>query len=306
VNPKLPYGGMFNDNKSQIYELMPSEWVPKTTKVEPQDSMLAKFQESGLDYPFIVKPDIGFAGAGIFLIENRAQLEELAAKPRDLELILQEYIQLEREFSVMFHNIEVDGKPFFTLIEKRLPYVIGDGTSTLLELIHNSENKKIRKEIILERFESSGNRVLPKGETMIIDYVGAISKGSVVIQLPVDHTDPLYNKLQKVFISQDINFARVDVKAKSLEALRAGEFVMMEVNGAKSEPLEMYIDALPLSVRLKILSRHWKHLSILSKRQKKKGFIPNTQRECIQGMVEVNREMKKVKKQGFVKLSTQQ
>lgn len=299
INPKIPISGMFDDYKSEMYKLIPSNFVPKTVKVEPGEDLSLKFLQSGLSYPFIVKPDIGYAGAGIFLIENKEQLEELSKKPNHVQLLVQEYIQLEREFSIMFHNIEqADGQPFFSLIEKKLPYVTGDGISTLLELIHQSPNKKLRKEIILERFKSKGNLVLDEGKTMLIDYVGAISKGAVVERIPVNSADVLYTRLYDMFMRQEINFARVDVKAESLEALRNGEFVIMEVNGIKAEPLEIYIKELPLSERVGIVSRQWKNLSLLAKRQREKGIMPNSFSECWQATKTLNEEMEKVKERG--------
>ena len=39
---------------------------------------------------------------------------------------------------------------------------------------------------------------------------------------------------------EGIDFCRLDVKAQSIEKLKAGDFKIIEVNGGKSEPLHIY------------------------------------------------------------------
>src|SRR5690349_20729486 len=61
-NPTLTFGGMEGEGKREMYELLPESVYPKTIYLDPSqsfDEVKNALSESGFDYPFVVKPDVG-------------------------------------------------------------------------------------------------------------------------------------------------------------------------------------------------------------------------------------------------------
>src|SRR5450432_2962752 len=76
-NPKLTFGGMEGEPKKEMYDLLPAELYPTTFNVMPEqdiDSIHARLQQYGIEYPLIVKPEVG--GQGI-LFRKIDTVEEL-------------------------------------------------------------------------------------------------------------------------------------------------------------------------------------------------------------------------------------
>lgn len=58
-----------------------------------------------LDFPFIVKPNIGERGIGVELIRNKFDFKNYLALHDNSDLILQEYINYPLEFGVFLCSI---------------------------------------------------------------------------------------------------------------------------------------------------------------------------------------------------------
>ena len=63
-NPTIDFGGMIGEKKSDIFELIPQKYYPKTILMEEysEQELLNAGEEIG--FPLIVKPDIGERGNG--------------------------------------------------------------------------------------------------------------------------------------------------------------------------------------------------------------------------------------------------
>ena len=61
-NPTIKNGGFFMESKKEIYDIIPSEYYPKTLLIEPTETLEAvqeKIKEAAIEFPMIAKPDIG-------------------------------------------------------------------------------------------------------------------------------------------------------------------------------------------------------------------------------------------------------
>lgn len=62
ANPGMKNGGMAMISKMDIYQMIPSQFIPKTLFVDKNaaaDATLERIRDQGIDFPFIAKPDIG-------------------------------------------------------------------------------------------------------------------------------------------------------------------------------------------------------------------------------------------------------
>ena len=111
------------------------------------------FQKSGLSFPIIVKPEIGERGWLVARIDSMDQLKK-HVKANPIDLILQPFVQLPMEVSIMVYKMP-DGSisEVTSICEKEFLHIEGDGQSTIEQLIlsedrallqYNKLKKKLR------------------------------------------------------------------------------------------------------------------------------------------------------------------
>ena len=283
VNPAIPLGGALGESKSDILNLIPAQYLPRWVLLAPgrtHADWLVKIQEAGLLFPLIAKPDIGERGFLIKKIaDQQALFEHLETHP--VPFILQEFITLPMEASVLFHG-HPDGPEFdiSSLCLKDFLSVTGDGNATVRELM----GKDFRAQLQIDRFEKEQPKLLQsvpaKGENILLEPIGNHIRGTKFIngnhlidQALREAFRPVWEKLEGIF------FGRFDLKCASLEALRRGEFTVMEMNGVFSEPAHVYDPANRISDIYRDYYRHWRSMYQISKAQKQRGVKPATLQE---------------------------
>jgi hypothetical protein len=289
ANPKLEGGGMFGESKLDIHEILHPDFIPKTI---PYDSSVKDIQkiltENELKFPLILKPDTGASGRGVYKADNIQQLFFLMENIENQNLIIQEFIALKREFSIMYYCFpETNETIIYSITEKLYPFIVGDGQSTIEILIKmlNVDNDRLRMDFIHKKFEHNWNEILPKGIKIIVDYTGNYTSGATFKRCNIDVPPSLGKVIHKAITETgDIYFGRLDVKANTIPELLTGNFQIIEVNGTKAEPLEIYTPNIPDKEKMIILRYHWKTLHVISKQQRKKGFRPMSLREAFQSL----------------------
>ena len=244
ANPKLEGGGMFGESKLEIHEILHPDFTPKTI---PYDNSVKDIQEiliqNELKFPLILKPDTGTNGKGVYKADNIEQLLFLMKNIKNQNLIIQEFIQLEREFSIMYYCFPETNKTIaYSIIEKKYPVIIGDGQSTIRNLIENLHNDRLRMNFLNKKFKERWNEIPAKGEKIIVDYIGNYLSGATFELCEVNIPASLGNTIHRAITQTgDIYFGRLDVKANTIPELINGDFQIIEINGAKAEPLEIYL-----------------------------------------------------------------
>ena len=147
------------------------------------------------------------------------------------------------------------------MVEKHLPQIVGDGASTIGSLIDKSPNPFLNKKWILKKYENQIMKVPAKDQKITIDHVGNYSRGSKFENLNKEIDQELIASIHNFFKEiSGINFGRLDVKAHSMTALKKGDFRILEINGAKSEPLHIYDPQMSLIDIITTISQHWQTL----------------------------------------------
>ena len=212
--------------------------LPKSSD-EEEARIIAAMQSADLLFPLVAKPDVGQNGAGVKIIRDGGSLIQwLSAYPPRTTVLLQKLIEDEGEAGVFYvrHPGESNGR-IVSLTLKHLPFVRGDGVSTLRELILEDRRAQHLAPVYFARHANRLDRVLPEGKRLRLVSVGNHCRGAI-FKNGAAHITP---RMESTFdaIAREIPgfyFGRFDVKFKTLGDLEQGRnFSILEINGADSE-----------------------------------------------------------------------
>lgn len=276
-NPTIAFGGFEGEGKKEMYDQLPVEVVPLTIYIRnniPFERVLMKLQLSGLTYPFVVKPDVGMKGILFRVIENEQQLRKYHDR-MPVEYIAQEKIDYPVEVSVFYYRYPWQDKGVVSgFIHKELLQVVGDGKSTLRELIEAHPRARYRLEEMEHRHQHRYDRVIPDQEIFYLSYAGNHNRGARFTNLHAEIDDQLLQVFDRLsHFNESFFYGRYDIKAASIEDLRAGRnFMVLEFNGAGAEPNHIYDCNMRLGTAYKVILQHWKALYTISRYNYKQGI----------------------------------
>lgn len=236
ANPGIKWGGFINYSKIDLLNQIHENYKPKTL-------FLKNINEKNipLNFPFIAKPDLGERGIGVELIRDINDWKIYTSILKE-NIIIQEYNQFPLEFGAFYVRLPLEKKgKLISMTGKNFLQFFGDGKSTFEELIEKNTRAIFRKKYLLERYKNQLNKILDDGESFLVEPIGNHNRGTTFL----DATELISGKLSAQIdeIAQQINgfyYGRFDLKAKSIEDLQNGKFVILEVNGANSEATHIY------------------------------------------------------------------
>jgi len=276
VNPAIEGSGNGLESKYKTVQLVPKKYSPETIfvkKGETIEDVLPKILIHHIKFPLIIKPDIGFRGLLVKKINSEEELSAYIKKYNSINLIVQELIDYNNECGLFYHKIPGENKGSITSITlKKYLTVVGDGKSTLLELIKNDKRAKVYIELISELNKDKLATVPSESEEIILNIIGNHSKGTQFINGNHLISEELTEILDD--LSSNIegwHYGRVDIKYNSFNELLKGQnFKIIEINGIISEPTHIY-DPLKGNYfsALKAIKDHWKLIYIISVKNNK-------------------------------------
>ena len=274
-NPGIKNGGMIAASKKSILDKIPSQYIPKTSLLSaPVNIQLVEkgMSQLGLNYPLIFKPDLGERGWKVERIATSNDATEyLNLFSADLQI--QEYIDLPFEAGVFYYRFPGDEMgTVSSIVVKELLFVLGDGKSTIRQLILKKPRARLQFEKLKINWQKSLNNVPAKGERVELQPIGNHNRGTAFL----NGNHLIDNELIKSFdaISKQIDgfyYGRYDVRCKDEEALKRGDVMIMELNGAASEPAHIYQSGYPILKAYKSLFHHWKVMYRISVDNHKRG-----------------------------------
>lgn len=271
-NPAIDLGGMLHDRKTDIYNLLPQHIVPTTTIITSKAAAHTFIDRNNLQFPLIVKPNVGLKGFKVFKISNIEELNTFFEENdvNEREWLLQEYIDFNKEFSVLFYRYP-QGQTFgvSSFIEKSYPNVIGDGINTLRTLIDQYNNPFLLKNNVYKRLVNDLDSVPEIGTKIILDFIGNYSRGAKFHSKMEFVSEEMGSMLSALFQKADgLNFFRIDLKSNSVDDFLKGEFKVLEINGMKSEPLHIYDAENTFMTNSRIIKEHWSIIENITREQK--------------------------------------
>ena len=284
VNPGIEGSGNGLESKYKTLQLLPFNYRPNSIfveKYENLDKILPKIIANNIKFPLIIKPDIGFRGLLVTKIKDEAELSAYHKKYNSINLIIQEFVAYKNECGIFYHRIpgEKTGKITSITLKKYLT-VIGDGQSTLLDLILNDERAKRYSKYLIELNKDRLEDIPKNKEEVVLNIIGNHSKGTQFINGNHLINSELVHFLDELNAKIDgWNYGRIDLKYNNFDELLKGENLkIIEVNGIISEPTHIY-DASKGSYfkALKSIKNHWKLIYIIGIKNKKlnKGTYTN-------------------------------
>jgi hypothetical protein len=271
-------GGFSNYSKYDILRQLAPKFLPRTVLFQSAPTLellKQQMQQEGISYPVILKPDQGERGWKVEKISNETQLISYLSDAPE-RLMLQEYIDLPEEYGIMYYRFPGHATGTISSVMKRqFLTVTGDGNSTLIELFQQNERCMYHIKRLTTKFKNELEMVLPADEEMILEEIGNHNRGTTFFSAQ----SLISSALVKVFdeASSTLNefyFGRYDVRTHSFDEMLKGNFKVIEVNGANSEPTHIYDPDMSLWKAYRDLFHHWTILFRISMQNRKRGFIP--------------------------------
>lgn len=275
-NPSLTFGGFDGEPKEEMYEQLPMFCCPKTFVIKRGTSIgeLEKIMTRGLSFPVAVKPNVGRMGLMFRKIGSFGELYDYHRR-MTVDYLLQEFVDHPLEVSVFYYRFPGCSKGTITgFIRKECLSVIGDGTSTLLQLMTSYSRVRFRLEEMKSKHANRLNTIIPDGEKYILSHALNLSRGGQLISLAHEKDERLLNVFDELSnYTRYFYFGRYDIKCASIEDLRSGRnFKILEFNGGGAEPHHVYGNGYTLVQAWKILIHHWYILFLISSRNNEKGI----------------------------------
>ena len=285
-NPTFKNGGFFLESKKEIYDLIPTEYYPKTILIQSNEALnviISKIKTENIQLPFIAKPNIGLRGTAVKKINTVDELENYIKKA-NFEILIQDLIPYENEIGLFYVKLPNQPGKITGIVAKEFMILTGNGKNTLRELIQQDLRYLFQLETLEEEYKEQLETVLEIGEVINLVPYGNHCRGTKFVDASFEITSKMTESFNEICQQIDgFHYGRMDIMYKSFEDLAQGKhFQIVEINGAISEPTHMYDPKHSLLFGWKELTRHFHYMYLISKHNKKNGAKYLTFKEGIQ------------------------
>lgn len=270
ANPAFPAGGFKGESKKDIYDalkkservdqnLLPYALILREASLPERLDAAWKFMdENKLTFPLVVKPDAGERGKGVRIVYSLDELTN-AISSIECDLIVQEFASGE-EVSIFYYRRPHEARgQIFSITEKRFPTVVGNGVSTIEELILKDPRAVALVKKYIEHNKDRIDQVPAVDEVVRLIDIGTHSRGAVFLDGGWLKTTALESKIDEICRSfNGFNFGRFDIRVPTHTDLRLGQNLkIVELNGVTSESTNIYDPRHSLIDAYRILFRQW-------------------------------------------------
>ena len=261
-NPMIETGGFWGESKSNIMGQVGDDqqsWVAEFVTLHRNgkgaqsdyEDALSMMDVKGLTFPIVVKPDVGWQGYGVRLVEDSSHLlQYISIYPTGEKMVLQRPIPHDGEAGIFYVRLpgEEHGR-ILSVTLRYFPFVYGDGVSTLQELIQNNERSRLRAGFYLGGksehmgFEKEYLEMIPlEGELIRLSFIGSIRVGGLYRDASDLITPEMTKRFDEIALSMpEFYFGRFDIRFESTDLLKEGKgFSIIEINGAGSEAINAW------------------------------------------------------------------
>jgi hypothetical protein len=293
ANPSIPAGGFVGESKHRILDHLKSAapWLPFSRLlacgaparrlVEANEFM----QRQGLRFPVVLKPDAGQRGAGVAIVRSSEQMNEYLTVS-SFPVILQEYVPGE-EYGVFYYRYPGDAHGHvFSVTEKRMPRLLGDGTRTLEELILADERAVCMADFYLRKNSERVQEIPAMGESVQLVEIGTHCRGAIFLDGGGTITPELEEVIDQIARSFDgFYFGRFDIRVPSRQDFMAGHHIkIVELNGVTSEATHIYDQNMSLFDAYRALFEQWRIAFEIGQLNRERGFPVTPVRELLRAV----------------------
>lgn len=275
-NPTIKNGGFIMNSKKAIYDMIPQKYYPKTVLIKEKTGLLAitkAIEDKAIQFPLIAKPDIGLRGSGVKKIKSVGELKKYVDHA-NFDFLLQDLIPFKNEIGIFYvrHPSEKKGR-ITGIVAKEFLIVIGNGVDTIEKLINEIPRYKLQLSALQKEYGNKLEQILPEGQPFNLVPFGNHARGAKFLDVSHWITPKLTETINTV-CSQipEFYYGRFDIMYNTLEELESGEnFLIVELNGAVSEPTHIYDPKHSLWFAWKELARHITYMYEISVANNQKG-----------------------------------
>ena len=289
ANPGIPLSGMVGVSKAAVFDLAGDTarqwilpWILFEVDGRPIEQQCQMAQQAltaaGLEFPVVGKPNMGCRGVGVRLLANDAELQDyMKGFPEGGCIQFQKLSQWDAEAGVFYvRDPEKTRGEVTSLTLKYTPFVVGDGSRQLAELVAQDPRAGELLHLYRSRHADRWHDVIAKGEPYRLIFAASHSRGAIFRDAAELIDERLSQSLDKIF--EDIPgfyYGRLDVKFKDAESLSAGvDFNIIEINGASSESINIWDRNAGLGTAIRTLLQQYHTLFKLGNISRKRGNSP--------------------------------
>jgi ATP-grasp domain len=269
-NPCIENGGFLMEKKSDIATIIPTVYHPISVLINPyttnSDIVLA-IEKNKLQFPIIIKPDIGYRGSGVKKVTNIIDAIQYIQQC-DFPMLLQQFINYKNEVGIFYYRFpcQEEGK-ISGIVGKEFLVVVGNGTHTIEELLLQNPRYILQIQSIKKMSEVNMHQILSVGEKKILVPFGNHARGAKFIDESKKITPALQQTINTIAKQiPDFFYGRFDIMYNNWDDLCNGKnFSIVELNGAGSEPTHIYDPSHSIFFAWKEIIKHWKILYHISK-----------------------------------------
>lgn len=193
-------------------------------------AMLAYAKEQG--FPLVAKPNTGTGGEDVTRVDNAAELEQVVASLFSVHraICLSPFLEIDQEYRALMLDDTCE-----LLYAKRRPHVVGDGQSSVLELIEKlllaGQLTQQMAGQAIEQHRGELKQVPQKGQEIVIGWKHNLGEGSAPQIVPGGKLrDQLISMAHAIQDVINIRFASIDIVRVNdeLSVLEVNSGVMME------------------------------------------------------------------------------
>ena len=290
ANPLIYSGGMIRESKSEILNQVAAEhrhWIapfvcfPKRagdTISELVNGCKEMLRLAELTLPVVGKPDEGQRGAGVRPLYTEEQLARyLEEFPAGQRICFQQLIPYPHEAGIFYYRFPSWERGRITSITlKEFPSVIGDGQSSIRELIEADPRARFMKATFFRRHQDELKLIPPAGEPFQLVFAGNHKQGAVFRDGRHILTPALEGRIEEIARAiPEYYFGRFDIRFASLESFQRGEeFRIVEINGAGAESTHIWAPDARLGDAYKDLFEQFRVLYAIGDANRKRGYRP--------------------------------
>lgn len=271
ANPALPAGGFKGESKNDIYNalrksgrfnenILAHVLIRRSSPLRERLSAAWHFMdENKLTFPLVVKPDAGERGKGVRIVQSLDELTNTISSS-ECDLIIQEFARGE-EVGIFYYRFpnQPHGQ-IFSITEKRFPIVMGNGVSTIENLILADSRAVALAQEYIDHNHAQIDRVPALDEAVRLIDIGTHSRGAVFLDGGWLKTSVLESRIDEICRSyDDFYFGRFDIRVPTFADLQMGRNIkIIELNGVTSESTNIYDPNYSLIDAYRILFRQWR------------------------------------------------
>jgi hypothetical protein len=298
ANPAIPASGFVGESKHEILKRLKNAgpWLPATTLLpcEVTTQRVAKAEQfmsrNEVQFPVVLKPDAGQRGSGVSIVRSFEHLQKYLTRA-PFPVILQEYIP-GKEYGVFYYRHPGEGRGrVFSVTEKQMPILFGDGKSTLAELILADDRAVCMSTFYLQKNSERIQEVPAAGERIQLVEIGTHCRGAIFLDGSDTITTALEEAIDRIARKFDgFFFGRFDILVPSRQDFMNGRNLkIIELNGVTSEATHIYDPKRTLFDAYRVLFEQWRIAFEIGALNRARGARPTPARELLRSVREYRR-----------------